>query len=111
MQRLLLVIGLILKVCAISAQTVTLTDDGRVVAGSNILFVRDEARSYTIDNIASAPMRSVDPESQASFGFDRAPYWFRVETNNASSIGEWLMEINFSPLDKVEFFVQDDAGK
>ncbi len=111
MQRLLLVIGLIFKVCAISAQTLTLTDDGRVVAGSNILYVRDEARAYTIENIATAPMRSVDPESQASFGFDRTPYWFRIEVSNASSIGEWLMEINFSPLDKVEFFVQDETGK
>jgi signal transduction histidine kinase len=111
MQRLLLVIGLILKVCVISAQTVTLTDDGRVIAGENILYVRDEARAYSIENIATAPMRSVDPETQASFGFDRTPYWFRIEVSNASSVSEWLMEINFSPLDKVEFFVQDETGK
>jgi len=111
MQRALWVIGLIFKVCSISAQTLTLSDDGRIPAGGNIVFIRDEADAYTIDNIASAPMQPVDPKSLANFGFDRSPYWFRIEISNSSTQATWLLEINFSPLDKVEFFVQDAAGK
>lgn len=111
MLRLLWVIGLILNVCCLSAQTLTLSGDGRVVAGSQISYIRDTSKAYTITNIASAPMQAVDPESLANFGFDREPYWFRVEVSNASSISIWLMEINFSPLDKVEFFIQNESGE
>src|SRR5690349_24639662 len=111
MLRTLWVILLVSKICGISAQTLTLSDDGRVAAGSNIQYIRDQSHAYTIDNIASAPMQPVDPKALANFGFDRPPYWFRVEVSNASSVNEWLMEINFSPLDKVEFFVQDDSGQ
>jgi signal transduction histidine kinase len=111
MLRTLWVIGLVFNFCAVSAQTLMLNDDGRVAVGGNLLYIRDERGTYSIDNIASAPMRSVDPESGASFGFDRAPYWFRMEVTNASSLADWLIEINFSPLDKVEFYIQDEAGK
>ncbi|MEJ1239040.1 sensor histidine kinase [Chryseolinea sp. T2] len=110
MQRALWVIGLIFKVCCISAQTLTLSDDGRIAAGGAIMYIRDEADAYTIDNVASAPMHPVDPESLANFGFDRTPYWFRMQISNASSVPQWLMEINFSPLDRVDFFIQDETG-
>ena len=110
MQRALWVIVLIFKVCCATAQTLTLSDDGRVPADATIQYFRDEADAYTIDNIASAPMHAVDPKNFANFGFDRAPYWFRVALSNSSSESEWLLEINFSPLDKVEFFIQDAQG-
>lgn len=111
MLRSLWVILLIFEVCAIQAQTLTLSDEHRLSVGGGMLYIRDESETYTIDNISSAPMVPVAPETTVNFGFDRAPYWFRMDVNNRSSVADWLMEINFSPLDKVEFYIQGDSGQ
>lgn len=87
-----------------------LTDDGRLVPLSNLRYIRDAEGRFTIENIAAADMQPVDSTTSPSFGFDRAPYWFRLELTNASHEPEWLLEINFSPLDRVEFYIQDGDG-
>lgn len=110
MLRSLWVIGLLLACCAADAQTLTLSDDTRMLVNDQLQYLRDETNAYTINNIGSATMKAVDPEASASFGFDRAPYWFRLQLDNRSNVTEWLMEVNFSPLDEVAFFVQDQQG-
>lgn len=111
MLRLVWVICLLFKFCALAAQTSTLTDEGYLTPLDNLMYIRDTDGQYTIDNIASAPMLRVDPTTSPSFGFDRTPYWFRLELTNQSPEPEWLLEINFSPLDKVEFYIQDGSGQ
>ena len=111
MLRSLWIICLVLKICASSAQTSILDNKGRLAAGEHLFYFRDERNQFTIDNISSASMLRVDSTTSPSFGFDRAPYWFRLEVANQSALSEWLMEINFSPLDRVEFYVQDNEGK
>jgi signal transduction histidine kinase len=111
MLRALWVTCFLANVCAANAQTLTLGATGRLAAGSGMSYLRDESGTMSIDDVVNASMHPVEDGKSPNFGFDRTPYWFRIQVVNNSDVRDWLLEINFSPLDKVEFFVKDDSAR
>ena len=110
MVRALLVIVCVLASGLANAQPLSLTNDGRVAVGTRMTYLRDPSGHITINNISGVLMLPVEG-GHVNFGFDPVPYWFRMEVSNQSNVREWLLEVNFSPLDKVEIFVQQDSGR
>ena len=78
--------------------------------GNRMKYWRDAADTVTIDNIGKVNFKPVEGKSIPNFGFDRASYWFRIDLTNHAPETERLLEIDFSPLDYVDFYVQDATG-
>lgn len=100
---------LLLIAIIVNGQVFELTDSGRVVVGNRMSFFRDAADTLTIDNIHKASFKSVPTSGTPNFGFDRASFWFKLEVTNVSDQTHWLLEIDFAPLDLVDFYIQDSS--
>lgn len=92
-------------------QTFELTDSGRVAVGNRMSFFRDTADTLTIDNLDQVTFLPIQKSGTPNFGFDRRTYWFKMEVSNASSATQWLLEIDFAPLDLVDFYIRDSANQ
>ncbi|MEO5977886.1 MAG: sensor histidine kinase [Chryseolinea sp.] len=104
------VVWLLMLAGAASSQTLNLTDEGRLVVYDKMQYLRDESCTLTFTDIIKTKFKSVPVDATPNFGFDHAAYWFRIDVRNESSSTDWLLEINFSPLDRVDFFIQDETG-
>src|SRR5688572_25014966 len=91
------------------AQQLVLTDSERVVVGNSMGYWRDTEDTVTIQNVSHVKFKVVQNSGVPNFGFDYAAYWFRMEVENNSDVTDWLLEIDFSPLDHVDFYVQDST--
>lgn len=111
MQRTLIVVWLFIGFASAHGQTHVLDSMGRLNVGSKVAYFRDSSRQVTINDIGHVPFKAVKGQKSPNFGFDNTPYWFRIDVVNQSDATDWLLEINFSPLDTVEFFIQDDSSK
>ncbi|WP_414829504.1 7TM diverse intracellular signaling domain-containing protein [Alteromonas sp. H39] len=49
------------------------------------------------------------PKSNPNFGFRENGLWLRVSLSNVSEVSDWVLTINFSQLDKVDFYLVDDG--
>lgn len=49
------------------------------------------------------------PKSNPNFGFRENGLWLRVSLSNVSEVSDWVITINFSQLDKVDFYLVDDG--
>lgn len=50
------------------------------------------------------------PKSNPNFGFRENGLWLRVSLSNVSEVSDWVITINFSQLDKVDFYLVDDGS-
>ena len=81
----------------------------------NLLFLKDSDKRLTPDAIAALPLDRFSPASadgtDANFGFTRAGYWFALPLEVANDApANWLLEIAFSALDRIEVFVPRPGG-
>ena len=44
-----------------------------------------------------------------NFGFDYSAYWFKMEVSNKATVTEWVLQIDFAPLDQVDFYIRDST--
>ncbi|MBL0742260.1 sensor histidine kinase [Chryseolinea sp. Jin1] len=109
LQRFLLVVGLLGSSTGVFSQTLVLTNEGRVPVKNHLHYWRDQTQTLTLANVQALRMLPVPGTESPNFGFDRAAYWFRMDVENESSEESWLLEIDYSPLDQVDFFAQDDS--
>lgn len=94
------------------AQTITLTNTGQCEVKGHLSYLRDDTDTVSLQGIQHARMQRLpDPYRSPSFGFDRASYWFRFEVTNQSNRTEWLMEIPYAPLDRVDIYTQPTGAK
>lgn len=49
------------------------------------------------------------PKSNPNFGFREGGLWLHVSLSNVSEVNDWVLTINFSQLDKVDFYLVDDG--
>jgi two-component system, sensor histidine kinase LadS len=105
---ILLIVVFILQ--DISAQTVVLKESGHSIVKGNLQFWRDYSGNMTVDDIEKLNLLPFDPQRSPNFGFDKTTYWFKVEVNNQSNQSDWLLEIGYSPLDQIDFYIQPDSG-
>src|SRR5690349_21029815 len=82
-----------------SGQTIELTSDRRQNVEGRIRYLRDESNTLMIDEVAKMKLTSVADAKAPNFGFDRTAYWFRIDLLNHTDREDWLMEIDFAPLD------------
>ena len=72
----------------------------------NISYLVDETGKLTFDEVRKTEFETTQV---LNFGFDDAVYWFSFEITNNSELEEWLLEIAFSPLDTVDFYIMQDS--
>src|SRR5688572_28294744 len=80
-------------------------DTSRIELREQLEILRDDTRALAFDDLASDAVvfRPADPGA-ISHGYTRAAYWYRVTLFNDApprSNGEWVLEVDFPPLDHV----------
>src|SRR5689334_9610486 len=83
------------------AQTIELTSGKRQEVEGRIKYLRDESNSLTIDQVSKLKLLQVSDNKSPNFGFDRTTYWFRIDLMNHTDREDWLMEIDFAPIDSI----------
>lgn len=116
-----LLAGLLLLPGSVLAQGQSRVLDAALLAGhDNVSFyldyVEQGSRSYTIEDmlqdgrVASVPWRQ-NHAGTPGFGFDRHPFWFRINVTNTSNKPlDRLLEIRNPVLDEVLFYQVDGEG-
>lgn len=89
-------------------QSLILSGQERVQLDHHILHYRDIEGNLTLDDILK---KRIPFQSRVqNYGFDDAAHWFAFQIDNETKDEDWLLEVAFAPLDKIDFFIQGDAG-
>jgi diguanylate cyclase (GGDEF)-like protein len=89
---------------------------GRVPASAAVGYLEDPDRRLTIEAVtdparASAFHPAVVSNGEVNFGYSRSAYWLALPIRIAANAPQnWLLEIGYSSLDKVEVFVPQAGG-
>ena len=85
-----------------------------IALGKFFLYQSDKTSKITIDNIESPANTSSFLSSEKkdfNFGFTPAAHWFKFQLKDNSTLHkQYFLELDYPPLDKIEFFYKDDAG-
>ncbi|HZI24623.1 MAG TPA: sensor histidine kinase [Chryseolinea sp.] len=92
-------------------QPLELTESGRIAVGNRMGYWQDTTDTVAIDNVEGFEFNTLKKQGIPNFGFDYSAYWFKLELSNNSTQTEWLLEIDFAPLDQVDFYIQDSTAK
>src|SRR5688572_10111473 len=90
-------------------QPLNITESRREEVGNRMGYWRDTQDTVTIKNINAVNFETLKKEGVPNFGFDYSAYWFKMEVSNKTSNTAWLLEIDFAPLDQVDFYIQDST--
>ncbi|WP_276367491.1 sensor histidine kinase [Chryseolinea sp. H1M3-3] len=110
MYRILLFVSFITGSLLSSAQTLQLTDIGKIQVNGQLGYLRDDSQSLTTDDVKNMTFMSINTKYAPNLGFDRAAHWFKLEVNNVSASAEWLLEVAYSPLDQIDLYMVDKDG-
>ncbi len=82
--------------------------------GKYFQILEDESGHITIDDIINPEIEKeffTSQQDSPGFGFSDSVYWIKLTLNNkASNPIEWLLEINYPLLDRVEIYLPDAAN-
>lgn len=93
------------------SQSLTLVENQECHVRGRMSHLRDNSDSLTFSDIRQQHFTPItDPAKAPSFGFDRATHWFKFSVTNTSNEEDWLMEIPYAPLDRVDFYLEPDSG-
>jgi signal transduction histidine kinase len=92
------------------AQDVELNNGQRTDVLGHVRYLRDASNSLTFDEVRNLPFKQGPLDQTPNFGFDRHTYWFTLDIRNNTHLEDWLMEIDFAPLDSIDFFIHSDSG-
>jgi signal transduction histidine kinase len=109
MKRILPLAVLILSSFAAQSQSIDLTGEDRIEVRGPIRHLRDTKGTLTFKDIRERQL-PIQHERTLNYGFDHAAHWLSFDVENQSSNEDWMLEVSFAPLDKVEFFIQNDTG-
>lgn len=71
----------------------------------------DESGRLKIDDFLNPDKKmkmNLFPEGNVNLGFTPAVQWFRIRVKNSTPVDEWMMEVLYAPLDRVELFIVRD---
>ncbi|RAW02759.1 sensor histidine kinase [Pseudochryseolinea flava] len=94
-----------------SAQAFIVGDSARMDVHDDLFYWRDSKGTATIQEVVGQEMKTLRHSEAPNFGFDKATYWFRLEIKNKTQKEDWLLEVPFAPLDRVDFYESDSTGK
>jgi len=106
------ILGGILMVLAsfkVTSQSLVLTNQDYVSIKDHVRHFRDATGSLTLEQIKQREIPWQTKEA-LNYGFDNAAHWFVIPVTNRTETEDWLLEIAFSPLDKIDFFINADSG-
>lgn len=78
-------------------------------------FLEDQGGVMTVDEVASPAaaghFQPVPPGAEVNFGYSAATYWLRFTLDpQADAPADWLLEVAFPSLDRIEFFVPSGSA-
>ena len=85
-------------------------------AGPYLLYLRDSARQATIEDIMALPDEHFNHSEQntLSLGYSHDAIWVKLmvdATHISNDEAEWILDIDYPPLDDVRFYYRDDNGR
>ena len=84
----------------------------RVVVGQHLEAYEDRAGELSLAQIRATPGGFVAVGAdKPNFGFTSSVYWFHFAVRSErAQVEEWLLEIAYPPLDRIEIFIVDEGG-
>lgn len=107
---LLLFVALVTGLLSASAQTLYLTEDGKVEVNGQLSYLRDTTQTLTFEAIKNLSFKPSQSKYSPNIGFDRSVHWFKVNIVNRSQSAEWLLEVAYSPLDRIDLYILGHDG-
>jgi two-component system, sensor histidine kinase LadS len=92
------------------AQTIELTTDKRQHVEGRLKYIRDESNALTIAEVSRMRLSKISDNKAPNFGFDRTTYWFRIDLLNHTDREDWLLEIDFAPIDSIDFYIESGGA-
>lgn len=93
------------------AQTILLSESGQEEVLGRMSHFVDPEGALSFEEIRSKAFKPLQrADKSPSFGFDRNTHWFRFSLINSTNQNEWLLEIPYAPLDKIDLYVETGSG-
>lgn len=92
------------------AQTILLTNNGRIYVDGNLAYWRDSTATLPFEFAKGRVFSPYHSAQSPNIGFDRSGHWFKIEVTNQSQSPEWLLEVPYAPLDQIDFYTADPDG-
>jgi signal transduction histidine kinase len=105
--RMIILFILLITGClpATSQQQIHLTDGGKIDVNGQLSYLRDTSRALTFDDVRTMSFQPPSSKYSPNIGFDRSAHWFKLDITNESQATEWLLEVAYSPLDRIDIYV------
>ena len=100
-----------LAISAQSSHTVVLQNDDAYEVKGKLFYFQGTDHQQTIRQVVREKFQPLPEKITPSLGFDKNSHWFRLDVDNQSQQKEWLMEIGYAPLDRLEIYYQNEAGE
>lgn len=91
------------------AQQVVLNAGGNTAVENRLEYFKDENSRLSFEEVQQQSFKPLPTQGSPNFGFDRAAYWFRFDVTNQTVKPDWLMEVAFAPLDRIDIYLQRDS--
>lgn len=108
--RLLTLLPVLLVFATATGQDVELASGQRMDVLGRVHYLRDGSGKLTIDQVSTLPFSQAPSGKAPNLGFDRTACWFRVDIKNNTALQDWLLEVDYAPLDSIDFYIQSDTG-
>jgi len=116
-KSILLILIIILSPFIILAESLVVIENGKEIyaVGTYLDILEDKEGKLTIDQVTSHEHeRNFFPNKKKTpnFGYTDSVYWLRFKLKNLSTENKnWLLEIGYPLLDKIEIYFSDSKGK
>ncbi|HYX37505.1 MAG TPA: 7TM diverse intracellular signaling domain-containing protein [Oligoflexus sp.] len=93
-------------------KTIELHSDAEQVIINQFSYLADPLRGMNLENVRNKDGWSLNERPAFNFGFAKADYWitFRVR-NNETVLRDWILELQYAPLDNVDLYVIHEDGR
>ncbi|MDQ3234517.1 MAG: hypothetical protein M3Q07_22160 [Pseudobdellovibrionaceae bacterium] len=93
-------------------KTIELHSDAEQVVINQFSYLVDPLRGMDLENVRNKDGWSLNERPAFNFGFAKADYWitFRVR-NNETVLRDWILELQYAPLDNVDLYVIHEDGR
>ena len=87
-------------------------DKDRYQLGQFLKILKDSEGKYTINEIAQLDRNEwyLSESTVPSFGYTDAVYWFHLRLEGLDLHNEWILEIDYAPLDHISLFYRSSDG-
>lgn len=96
--------------CGVFSQPLSLTQDGRIEVNGKMFYWRDNTKAMSFQKVQALHFLPLNSKTSPNFGFDRSTvFWFKFDVTNQSTQEDWLLEVQYAPLDKLDLYIQSDS--